>query len=221
MKVDHCEFPDDLLYDDDGLVWARLDPSGVVTVGITSLYAALIKRPSKVTAKPADIEIEKGRAIGTVESAHYFGPIRAPFSGVLLEVNPAVVRTPRILTGDVYGAGWFARIRARRPEEDRRALAPASAAAEALRRQIATLRVHCFAAVPDFDMHEIGIECAAVLAKLTELILRIEPGDVVHLVTDDPTAPIEMVRWSDQTGQPVIDSRKEGDLYHFLVRKAS
>jgi len=131
----------------------------------------------------------------------------------LVAVDAEAVRDLPGVVGVVRN-GSFLAVVAEREEQ-------AVAAAEALRRQIATLRVHCFAAVPDFDMHEIGIECAAVLAKLTELILRIEPGDVVHLVTDDPTAPIEMVRWSDQTGQPVIDSRKEGDLYHFLVRKAS
>jgi glycine cleavage system H lipoate-binding protein/TusA-related sulfurtransferase len=221
MKIEHCEFPDDRLYADDGLLWARLDSSGVATVGITSLYAAVIGRPSKVTAKAQGVELERGRAIGTVESARYFGPVRTPFSGVVLELNADIQRTPRVLTGDPYGAGWFARIRARHPEEDRRALAPASEAAEILRRQIAALRVRCFVAIPDFEMYEIGVECAASLAKLSELILRIEPGDVVHLVTDDPTAPIEMARWSDQTGQPLIDSRQEGSLYHFLVRKKS
>jgi len=56
---------------------------------------------------------------------------------------------------------------------------------------------------------------------LDELLTRIEVRGVVHLVTDDPTSPIEMVRWSDQTGQPVIDQRKEGNLFHFLVRKVS
>ena len=70
-------------------------------------------------------------------------------------------------------------------------------------------------------MIEIGTECAAVLTKLNDLLVRIEPGEVVHIVSDDPTAPIEMVRWSDQTGQPVIETRREGNLYHFLVRKAN
>ena len=88
-----------------------------------------------------------------------------------------------------------------------------------LTKQIAALRIRCFAAFPDFEMFEIGLECSAVLAKLNELLTRIEVGAVVHLVTDDPTSPIEMVRWSDQTGQPVIDERKEGNLFHFLVRK--
>jgi TusA-related sulfurtransferase len=70
-------------------------------------------------------------------------------------------------------------------------------------------------------MFEIGTECAAVLVKLNELLAQIPVGDVVHVVTDDPTSPIEMVRWSDESGQPVIDERKEGSLFHFLVRKVS
>src|SRR2546426_451844 len=138
MKIEHCEFPDDLLYDPEGLVWTRFLESGEVVVGITSIHAALAGPVAKVSAK-----------------------------------------------------------------------------------QIATLRVRCFAAFPDHEMFEIGIECSAVLAKLNELLTRIDVGGVVHLVTDDPTSPIEMVRWSDQTGQPVIDQRKEGNLFHFLVRKVS
>ena len=38
-------------------------------------------------------------------------------------------------------------------------------------------------------------------------------------MTDDPTSPIEMVRWSDQTGYPVLAHRAEGNLHHFLVLK--
>src|SRR5206468_3309088 len=147
MKIEQCEFPDDLLYDPEGLVWARPLESGEIVVGITSIHAALAGPVLKVSAKPLTASYDQHAAIGFLESGKYFGPIRSPVGGVLREVN------------------------------------------------------------------------AAVLAKLNELLTRIEVGTVVHLVTDDPTSPIEMVRWSDQTGQPVIDERKEGNLFHFLVRK--
>jgi len=55
--------------------------------------------------------------------------------------------------------------------------------------------------------------------KLNEELAARAPGDAILLVTDDPTSPIEMVRWSDQTGHPVLAHRKEGTLHHFLVRK--
>ena len=35
----------------------------------------------------------------------------------------------------------------------------------------------------------------------------------------DPTAPIEMERWSDRTGYPILESRRADGLLHFLVRK--
>jgi len=30
---------------------------------------------------------------------------------------------------------------------------------------------------------------------------------------------VEMVRWTDQTGQQLVDWRQEGNLFHFIVRK--
>jgi len=221
MKIEHCEFPDDLLYDPEGLVWARPLVSGGLIVGITSILAALAGPVMKVAAKPLGVPYARGATVGLLESGKYFGPIRAPVSGVLREVNADVLAKPRTLTDASYEGGWFARLQPTNFEEERRGLRSATDARLFLSKQIAALRVRCFAAFPDHEMFEIGIECSAVLAKLNELLTRIEVGAVVHLVTDDPTSPIEMVRWSDQTGQPVIDERKEGNLFHFLVRKVA
>lgn len=220
MKIENCEFPDDLLYDDDGLVWARVEPSGQVTVGITSIYAAVAGRISSLSSKPTGIEYERGKTIGTLESGKYFGPIRAPVSGVLLETNADVLSRPRRMTDGSYKEGWFARLRPTNLEVDRSRLSAGERAKTRLAAQISALHVRCFAAFPDYELIEIGTECAAVLAKLNELLSRIEVGDVVHIVSDDLTAPIEMVRWSDQTGQSIVEERREGNLFHFLVRRA-
>ena len=221
MKIDGCEFPDDLLYDSDGLVWARPLTSGDVQVGITSIYAAVAGRIAKVSGKTAGVEYAKGSAIGFLESGKYFGPIRAPVGGVLQEINPKVLVKPRTMMEDLYREGWIARVDPSNLAADRSSLLALPAAAEFLAKQIAALRVRCFAAFPDYEMFEIGVECAAVLVKLNELLVQVPLGEIVHLVTDDPTSPIEMVRWSDETGQPVIDERREGALFHFLVRKVS
>lgn len=221
MQIDHCEFPDDLLYEGEGLVWARLLDSGDAVVGVTSIYAAVAGPLAKVSAKPTGLSYRRGAAIALIESGKYFGPIRNPISGELREINPAVLAKPRLMTDAAYTDGWVALVRPTNVREERTALRSAVDAREVLAKQIAALRVRCFAAFPDYEMFEIGLECSAVLAKLNELLLRIRIGQVVHLVTDDSTAPIEMVRWSDQTGQPVIDERREGTLFHFLVRKVS
>lgn len=225
MKIENCEFPEDVLYDEDGLVWVRQGssqgPSREIVIGITSIFAALAGRLTKIQAKPLSADYARGKTIGTVESAKYFGPIRTPVDGTLVEVNERILQTPKLLSESPYSDGWYARLRPGNWEEDRKTLHSLPQAKDRLSTQIAALRVHCFVAFPDHELFEIGTECAAVLVKLNELLEGIQVGEVVHVVSDDWTAPTEMANWSQQTKQPVIDSRKEGNLYHFLVRKVS
>jgi glycine cleavage system H lipoate-binding protein/TusA-related sulfurtransferase len=182
--------------------------------------AAVAGRLTSVRAKAAGVIYGCGEGIGFLESGRYFGVIRAPVRGTLLAVNDAALRKPRLLSDSPYGDGWFARLRPEDWRQDRAALKSAVAAKDVLRSQIAALRIRCFAAFPDYEMVEIGVECSAVLVKLNELIARIEVGEVVHIVSDDATAPVEMAQWTDQTGHPVVDARREGNLFHYLVRKA-
>ncbi len=219
MKIRDCEFPNDRLYDDDGMMWAREEPNGEVVVGITSILAAIAGKLSAVAAKPVGTQYARGRSIGTLESGRYFGLVRTPVAGLLVTVNDIVLKKPKILSEFPYDEGWFARLWPTSLKEDKKLLKSINSAAERFESQIVALRVRCFAAFPDYEMFEIGTECAAVLVKLNELMGRIEVGEVVHIVSDDWTAPVEMARWSEETGQPVIDSRKEGNLFHYLVRK--
>ncbi len=220
MRIGTCEFPDDLLYEPDGLVWLRPESNGDWLLGITSIQAAVAGSLTKVEAKPLGASYAGGKSIGTLESGKYFGPVRTPVAGTLVAVNEEVLRNPKLLSNVPYVEGWFARIRPANPG-DLRDLKPVAEAKDLLEAQIAALRVRCFAAFPDHELVEIGTECAAVLAKLDELIVHVLVGDVIHLVSDDWTAPAEMENWSMRTNQPLLESRKEGSLYHFLVRKVA
>lgn len=221
MRIGNCEFPDELLYEPAGLVWVRRGAAGDVVLGITSILAALAGRLTRVQARSTGLEYDRGKLIGTLESARYFGPIRTPIRATLLAVNEEVLASSRLLSERPYAEGWFARLRPSAWEEDRSRLATAAASSDRLASQIAALHVHCFAALPDYELFEIGTECSAVLAKLDETLAHAKEGEVVHLVSDDWTAPAEMMNWSQRTGQPVIEERKEGSLYHFLVRKTA
>jgi len=201
-------------------VWVRREASGDVVLGITSIQAAVAGRLSKVDARPLGVEYAQGKTVGTLESGKFFGPIRTPVAGTLVAVNEEGLRDPRLLSNAPYAEGWFARLRPSAAEGLGR-LKSAVEAKDFLASQMAALRVHCYAAFPDYDLVEIGTECAAVLAKLDELLEQAQVGDVVHLVSDDWTAPTEMVNWSLRTHQPLLESRKEGNLYHFLVRKVA
>src|SRR2546428_946172 len=148
MKIEHCEFPDDLLYDREGLVWTRFLEAGEGVVGITSIHAALAGRVAKVSANPLAPSYPRNAAIGFLEGGKYFGPIRPPVRGILIEVNTAVLAKPRTLTDASYDSGWFARLQPTNFQEDGRSLRSAQDAHDGLTKQIAALAAGGLAASP-------------------------------------------------------------------------
>lgn len=219
MEIEHCEFPEDRLYDLENNVWVKLDERNIATIGITSIHAALAGRLKQVQFKIVGGLFERGRAVATIESLRYFGAVRTPLTGVLLEANLVLGADPNAANDQPYNEGWFVRIQPTRLDHELQATIQPGAAKEKIRSMIRELRVRCFKAFPDHEMWEVGVECAAALVRLNDLMRGIEVNDVVHVVSDDPTADIEMVRWSDQTGQELLESRWEGKLAHFIVRK--
>ena len=218
MEIEHCQFPDDLLYDADGFVWLRKE-SDKVRVGITSIYSALAGKVSSIRFKEVE-EVQKGKGICSIESPTYFGIAKAPASGKILEVNSALQEKPWLLNDSPYGDGWLAVIEPSQLSAEGKDLSDAKGSQEKLLSQIKQLRIRCFTAFPDHEMFEIGVECAMVLAKLNDLMTKIPIGDVVHIVSDDATTPIEMRRWAYQTGQSIVEVRREDNLYHVIARKA-
>ena len=221
MRIESCEFPDELLFDEDGLVWCRPEEGGDLTAGVSAIYTGLTGRLASVRPKEIGKTYDRGRTVALLESPRHFGPLRTPVSAVLVAFNESAGSNPRLVTDSPYDKGWLLRLRPIDWATDRRTLRTATAGKARLAAQISALKVHCYAAFPDHEMFEIGTECAAVLTRLDELMKEIRVGEVVHIVSDDWTAPAEMVNWSIRTKQPVIDESKEGNLYHFLVRKVS
>jgi glycine cleavage system H lipoate-binding protein/TusA-related sulfurtransferase len=219
LRIENCEFPEDALYDLENNVWVKMESRSRAKLGITSVYAALAGRLNKVTFKPTGADVRKGQSVATIESPRYFGVVRTPLTGRLVTVNAALERDPKLANDSPYTLGWFAELEPALPNNELGLLVEPKNAVERVREQIRELRVRCFKAYPDYEMWEIGVECASVLVRLNELMERCKLGEVVHVISDDPTADIEMERWSDETGQAVLESRKEGKLTHFIVKK--
>jgi glycine cleavage system H protein len=219
MEIEHCVFPDDLMYDLDNLVWARKDTNNVLVIGITSILSAIAGKISAVKLKAINTTVVRGKNIGTIESGRYFGTVRAPVDGKIMAINHELVSNPKLANDSPYEKGWFIALSPTSNIDIVRDLKSLPDDSEEIRSLIRALRVKCYIALPDFEMFEIGIECAATLSKLDDLISGIKTGQIVHLVSDDPMADIEMVRWTEQTGQKLIETRKEENLLHFLVQK--
>jgi glycine cleavage system H lipoate-binding protein/TusA-related sulfurtransferase len=220
LLIGHCEFPEEVLYDLENMVWAKPSGDGLLIVGITSTLSSLAGKLTSVRFKETGRRYECGRSIATIESPRFVGAVRMPVDGILAEVNHRVAERPKLANDFPYGKGWLARINPEGTENSVDSLKKVRDIQSELEQQLAQLKVRCFKAFPDYEMYEIGVECAAVLVRLNELMDTMALGEVVHVVSDDPTADIEMERWHDQTGQEVVESRREDGIEHFIVRRA-
>jgi glycine cleavage system H protein len=219
MRIDNCSFPENLLYDTENLVWISNNvEKETVTLGITTIMASIAGKLFSIKLKPVGTKVEKGKSCGVLESSKYFGVVRTPITGSIVDVNKSLMDNPKLANDFPYTEGWFVKIE---PSNitDLKALETIENCQDKMSLAIQKLRVRCFVPFPDHEMFEIGVECSATLAKLDELIEKIPTGEVIHLVSDDPTADIEMSRWSEDKGQSLLETRKEGNLFHFIVKK--
>lgn len=221
MEIDHCSFPEDVLYDPDNFVWAKFEGERLVRVGITSVLSSLAGRLINVSLKKINLNIAMGRSLGTIESGRYFGVVRSPVTGSIVEINNAVVNNPKIINEFPYTDGWISVIKNENLNSEIKYLSTIQSCRDLIRSQIHRLHTRCFVAFPDHEMYEMGIECSSTLAKLDDLMKRVNIGDVIHVVSDDVTADLEMMRWSELRSQPILEMRQEKNLFHILVKKSS
>ena len=207
------------MYDLENNTWVKCEENGEMTVGVTSLLSAIAGKFASARIRPVGTRVKRVSSLGTLESLKFVGPIPSPISGTVSAVNGDVIKRPKLLNDAPYTKGWIVRLKPLRLQTERGFLSRAADATDTLKRKIDEFHARCFNAFPDHEMYEIGTECSAVLVHLNELLATVPVGDIVHLVTDDPTSYVEMVRWTDQTGHELVDWRQEGTLFHFIVRK--
>ncbi len=218
MQVEFCEFPDDLYYDTNNDVWINPLESGKARVGITTILSFLAGRFSRINLKTDMTNVVANQSIATVESVKYFGAIRSPLRGKISLFNNDVQSNPRLANDSPYELGWIAEY-AEWAQQELSKLQRGEDARLGIQQRIKDLRIRCFRLLPHEEMNSVGLECAATLTNLNELLAKSPVGTVVHVISDDPLAEIEMIRWQDQTKNELAETRKEGNLYHFVVRK--
>ncbi len=136
-QIEGCNFPEEgILYDVEDQMWVRFDDDGSITAGLTDVSqhiagSILYLRPRRVGE---DVKLGKRAAI--IESGKYVGPINAPLSGRIIELNDAALANPRLVNDDPYGEGWVLRIKPSRLEDERGLLKEGEAAMAALREKM-------------------------------------------------------------------------------------
>jgi glycine cleavage system H protein len=108
-------YPDDLRYHSEH-DWARVD-GDEATLGITWFAQDSLGELVHFEPPEEGAQIAKDAEYGEVESVKAVSGVVAPLSGVVIEVNRAVVDAPETVNEDPYGEGWLVRIRLSEPSE--------------------------------------------------------------------------------------------------------
>lgn len=227
MRINHCDFPEGIFYDLDNFVWIKRDCTdrSIAVLGVTPILISLAGKLTKIKLKEIGAIIEKNKSVGSIESLRYFGMVRCPLKAEIIEVNNTLSDNPKTANDFPYSEGWFVKIKIENSDSNMESELKSNTLKfidechDQIKKIMEKLHVRCFAAFPDYEMFEIGVECAATLTKLDELIGKINTGNVIHVVSDDTSADLEMIRWSEERGQDLLETRKEANLFHFIVKK--
>jgi glycine cleavage system H protein len=124
-----CDLPDDLLYDVENNIWYRDNGDGTVTLGMTTVAAAMAGALVAFTPKKVGRSVATGKSCATIESGKWVGPAKIAFDAEVVEINDTLVADPKSGTGDSYGAGWLVKVKPADWEAAKATLTPGTAVA--------------------------------------------------------------------------------------------
>lgn len=90
---------------------------GVGTVGITSHAQEKLSDVTVVELPHVGARVQKGGAVGIVESVKAASELCSLVSGEILSVNEALTDKPELVNEDAEGAGWIYKIKLAEPSE--------------------------------------------------------------------------------------------------------
>jgi glycine cleavage system H protein len=105
-------FPEHLHYDLANQIWYEPLPDGTIRAGFTPLAMELAGEVLVFTPKRVGRDFEAQRSFATVEGGKWVGAARAAFDGVVVAVNEALIKRPRLLNHDAFGEAWMLIVRA-------------------------------------------------------------------------------------------------------------
>ena len=90
--------------------WIAADGSGPTTIGVSAVAADALGDIVYVDLPEAGSTVTAGEACGEIESTKSVSDLYSPVTGVVTEVNTAVVDDPAMVNTDPYGAGWLFKV---------------------------------------------------------------------------------------------------------------
>lgn len=72
---------------------------------------------------------------------------------------------------------------------------------------------------PDRTLNTLGLYCPDPLFKTSIEMQKMESGQVLEVLADDPAAEADIIGWVKRTGQTLLSFTNEDGHLRFLVKK--
>jgi tRNA 2-thiouridine synthesizing protein A len=66
-----------------------------------------------------------------------------------------------------------------------------------------------------------GLQCPMPVVKAKKAIDALQPGQTLEILATDPGSQADIAAWSRSTGNTLVSSAVEGNIYKYVVRKKS
>lgn len=102
-------FPAELSYTEDH-EWIRIEDDGTAVIGVTDFAQHELGDIIYIDVTTVGQSLAKGEVFGAVEAVKTVSDLFLPIEGEILELNPAIEKSPELLNSDPYGEGWIVRL---------------------------------------------------------------------------------------------------------------
>ena len=72
---------------------------------------------------------------------------------------------------------------------------------------------------PDRNLDCIGLYCPEPVFRTRQEIDKLDVGEVLEVIADDPAAEEDIPRLVKRLGLELVEMRKENDQLHFVIKK--
>jgi len=72
---------------------------------------------------------------------------------------------------------------------------------------------------PDRELDCVGLYCPEPVFRTRQEIDKMNVGDVLEIIADDPAAEEDIPRLVKRLGQQLVSTRKENDRLYFIIKK--
>ncbi|MDX1431851.1 MAG: glycine cleavage system protein GcvH [Gammaproteobacteria bacterium] len=97
--------------------WILMEDEEVGIIGITDYAQDQLGEVVYVELPEVGQEVSQGADTAVIESVKAAGEVKSPVTGVVVEVNDALVDEPEKVNADPTGDGWFIKVKLADPSE--------------------------------------------------------------------------------------------------------